>query len=84
MIMSKRLLLETKHKYVPRLVRTPVSNKGLSFDNSINISSTGTYIVTGGLGGSGLEMARWLSENGAHHIVLISRNEPSEIGVKNK
>jgi amino acid adenylation domain-containing protein len=79
---EQEIAFRNKHKYVPRLVRTPVSNKGLSFDNSINISSTGTYIVTGGLGGSGLEMARWLSENGAHHIVLISRNEPSEIGVK--
>jgi acyl transferase domain-containing protein/NADPH:quinone reductase-like Zn-dependent oxidoreductase/surfactin synthase thioesterase subunit/acyl carrier protein len=37
------------------------------------------YIITGGLGGLGLEMARWLADQGAGRIVLNGRSTPSEI-----
>ena len=37
-------------------------------------SSTATYIVTGGCGGIGQALSRWLCDNGARHIVLVSRN----------
>ncbi|KAI0388913.1 6-MSAS [Xylariaceae sp. FL0594] len=33
----------------------------------------GTYVITGGLGALGLEVARWLAEKGARRIVLLSR-----------
>lgn len=33
----------------------------------------GTYLVTGGLGGLGLEFARFLVERGARHLVLVGR-----------
>ncbi len=33
----------------------------------------GTYLVTGGLGGLGLEAARWLVEHGARRLVLVGR-----------
>jgi acyl transferase domain-containing protein len=32
-----------------------------------------TYLVTGGLGGLGLAVARWLVERGARHLVLLGR-----------
>ena len=32
-----------------------------------------SYVVTGGLGGFGLELAHWLVERGARHLVLTSR-----------
>ncbi|KAA8969659.1 type I polyketide synthase [Mycobacterium sp.] len=32
-----------------------------------------TYLVTGGLGGVGLQTAAWLLERGARHLVLVSR-----------
>ncbi|MBP7571049.1 MAG: SDR family NAD(P)-dependent oxidoreductase, partial [Acidobacteria bacterium] len=35
--------------------------------------SDGSYLVTGGLGGLGLRVARWLAERGARHIVLAGR-----------
>jgi acyl transferase domain-containing protein/acyl carrier protein len=33
----------------------------------------GAYLVTGGLGGLGLEVARWMVRNGARHLVLAGR-----------
>ncbi|KAG7507376.1 fatty acid synthase [Solea senegalensis] len=33
-----------------------------------------SYIITGGLGGFGLELAQWLIERGAHKLVLTSRS----------
>jgi acyl transferase domain-containing protein/NADPH:quinone reductase-like Zn-dependent oxidoreductase/SAM-dependent methyltransferase/acyl carrier protein len=33
-----------------------------------------TYLVTGGTRGLGLQTARWLSERGARHLVLVGRN----------
>ncbi|XP_034083372.1 fatty acid synthase [Gymnodraco acuticeps] len=33
-----------------------------------------SYIITGGLGGFGLELAQWLTERGAHKLVLTSRS----------
>jgi acyl transferase domain-containing protein/acyl carrier protein len=37
----------------------------------------GAYLVTGGLGGLGLSMARWMVEHGARHLVLVGRRAPS-------
>ena len=37
------------------------------------VSETGVHLVTGGLGGFGLEAARWLADRGARHIVLAGR-----------
>jgi NADPH:quinone reductase-like Zn-dependent oxidoreductase/acyl carrier protein len=36
-----------------------------------------TYLVTGGLGGLGLVISAWLCEQGATHLVLVGRSEPS-------
>jgi polyketide synthase 12 len=33
-----------------------------------------TYVVTGGLGGLGRTVARWLAEQGARHLVLVGRS----------
>ena len=37
------------------------------------VDADATYLVTGGLGGFGLEVARWLAEQGARHLALVSR-----------
>ncbi len=41
------------------------------------VRADGSYLVTGGLGGLGLEVAQWLVEAGAKHITLVSRSAPS-------
>ncbi len=38
----------------------------------------GTYLITGGAGGFGLELAEWMSKNGARHFALMSRSGPKE------
>ena len=47
----------------------------LDFDiqTSPIIHPDGTYLITGGLGGLGLETAAWLVEQGARHLALLSR-----------
>lgn len=37
----------------------------------------GAYVITGGLGGLGLVVARWLAEGGASRLVLTGRSAPS-------
>ncbi|WP_437819488.1 type I polyketide synthase [Sorangium sp. So ce1078] len=37
----------------------------------------GTYLVTGGLGGLGREIAGWLIAQGAQHLALLGRSAPS-------
>ena len=39
-----------------------------------------TYLITGGHGGLGLAVARWLVEKGARHLVLLSRGGASSAG----
>jgi NADPH:quinone reductase-like Zn-dependent oxidoreductase len=41
-------------------------------------SSEGTYLITGGLGGLGLEVARWMVQRGAKHLVLNGRRPPDQ------
>ena len=50
---------------------------GDSADRGLAIREDGTYLVTGGLGGLGLKVARWLADRGARHLVLVGRSEPS-------
>jgi acyl transferase domain-containing protein len=38
-----------------------------------DLRADGTYLVTGGMGGLGQELARWLVKRGAGHVVLLSR-----------
>ncbi|MGH3823937.1 MAG: type I polyketide synthase [Pseudonocardiaceae bacterium] len=40
------------------------------------VRAGGRYLVTGGLGGLGLTVARWLAECGASHLVLNGRSAP--------
>lgn len=40
------------------------------------ISSEATYLVSGGLGGLGREVATWLVSRGARYLILLSRSGP--------
>jgi acyl transferase domain-containing protein/acyl carrier protein len=57
-------------RYVARLLNCLPSREG---KQSVEIKSDGTYLLTGGLGALGLEVAKWLVSRGAQHLVLTSR-----------
>ncbi len=40
--------------------------------------STHTYLITGGLGGFGVEIAKWMVEHGAKHLALVGRRGDAE------
>jgi acyl transferase domain-containing protein/NADPH:quinone reductase-like Zn-dependent oxidoreductase len=41
---------------------------------SLSIGEASTYVIAGGLGGIGRNVARWLVERGATHLLLLSRS----------
>jgi thioester reductase-like protein len=43
-------------------------------DRQPPLSPEATYLITGGLGGLGLSVARWMVEQGARHLVLVGRS----------
>ena len=49
--------------------RSPIQKMPLGF------SEDGTYLITGGLGGLGLLVARWMIEKGAKNLVLMARSK---------
>ncbi|UXA13859.1 SDR family NAD(P)-dependent oxidoreductase [Mycobacterium sp. SMC-8] len=60
--------------YVPRLVRRTTAPGG----QPLHLRGDATYLVTGGLGSIGLEIAGYLATHGARHLVLTSRRAPGE------
>jgi acyl transferase domain-containing protein/NADPH:quinone reductase-like Zn-dependent oxidoreductase/NAD(P)-dependent dehydrogenase (short-subunit alcohol dehydrogenase family)/acyl carrier protein len=43
-----------------------------------SLQSDGTWLITGGLGGLGLHLARWLVGQGVRRVALIGRQPPNE------
>ncbi len=54
---------------VPRLARSAAPPR-----HSPKLRSDATYMVTGGLGGLGVVVARWLIAQGARHLALLGRS----------
>ena len=59
-----RYMAQAKHVGKIVITQTPAPN--------ISLQSDATYLITGGLGGLGLVTARWLFDQGARHLVLVS------------
>jgi amino acid adenylation domain-containing protein len=45
-------------------------------DEPLRLRADASYLITGGLGGFGLAVARWMADRGARHLVLLSRQGP--------
>ena len=58
-------------QYVLRLARR---TQTISRPERIPVCPNATYLITGGLGGIGLAIARWLVSRGARHLVLAGRS----------
>jgi NAD(P)-dependent dehydrogenase (short-subunit alcohol dehydrogenase family)/acyl carrier protein len=65
-------------RYVPRLIHAPQSQVALDEIKWDGFQPDRTYLITGGRGGLGLQVARWMVEKGARHLVLVGRSEPTE------
>jgi NAD(P)-dependent dehydrogenase (short-subunit alcohol dehydrogenase family)/acyl carrier protein len=60
-------------RYVPRLVR----HVGAAAKKAL-VNNDRSYLITGGLGALGLQVARWLVEQGAQKLVLTGRSGASD------
>ena len=49
----------------------------LPANNSV-IKQDGCYLITGGLGALGLQVANWLVEEGAKNLILVGRSKPNQ------
>lgn len=63
-----QIVLRGDRRLVPRLVRQEDVTTG-----PLSLSASASYLITGGLGALGMHVARWLANNGAGRIILISR-----------
>ncbi len=61
-------------RYAKRLSRATLAN----VKSGTAVRTDGSYIITGGLRGLGLAMARWLVDSGAGRVVLNGRSTPSD------
>jgi phthiocerol/phenolphthiocerol synthesis type-I polyketide synthase D len=68
----------SRQRFVARLSR---AERGPAQRDPV-VRSGAAYIVTGGLGGLGMVVARWLAEAGAGRVVLNGRSEPSDEQLK--
>ena len=59
---------------VPRLRSSPLTN-----DKPFKLKSDAkcSYLITGGLGALGLQVAEWLIDHGARNLLLIGRSQPT-------
>ena len=62
--------LRGSQRYVARLVRRPAAK----ITGPLPVRTDGSYVITGGHQGVGLEIAQWLAEKGARHLRLIGRS----------
>ncbi|HEV7583255.1 MAG TPA: SDR family NAD(P)-dependent oxidoreductase [Mycobacterium sp.] len=72
-IREDQVALRDQAVYVPRLVR-----RGQPIATPLALRDDATYLVTGGLGSVGLEIAGYLAAHGARHLVLTGRRSPSD------
>ncbi|MBF0117311.1 MAG: SDR family NAD(P)-dependent oxidoreductase [Desulfobacterales bacterium] len=70
---ERQIVFNKGNRYAARLCRyKPEENSLISF------KSDASYLITGGMGGLGLEVAKWMAQKGAGFLVLAGRNSPSD------
>src|SRR5207253_2494590 len=61
-------------RFLPQIVKAAAAEFP---DPHLKIVADSSYLVTGGTGGLGLHVVRWLVQEGAAHIAIVSRTRPS-------
>lgn len=70
-----RFMAQAKH--VGKIVITHPVDDGSDEESGL-LQPNASYLVTGGLGGLGLTVARWMADQGARNLVLVGRSAPKE------
>ncbi|MFI8093264.1 SDR family NAD(P)-dependent oxidoreductase [Streptomyces sp. NPDC086080] len=70
-----RLMAQARHtgKIVLSFGRPPTAATGPR-GRAVTVHADGTYLITGGAGGIGGQLALWLADQGARHLVLTGRS----------
>ncbi len=79
MVGAFRFMAQARHtgKVVIRFPETGTEAMETAGVRSLMISDSGSYLITGGLGGIGLRLAQWLAEKGARNLILAGRSRVS-------
>ncbi|MEM7125066.1 MAG: SDR family NAD(P)-dependent oxidoreductase [Chloroflexota bacterium] len=74
-IADTQVAYRSQNRYVAQLTQwqAPDEMQTADFSTQEPLSDHGTYLVTGGLGALGLEIAQQMAEDGAKHLVLTGR-----------
>lgn len=87
--LAKELFAEDTHKVIAyrdkkRYAKYYLNHKVNSFENenSLKFKRFGVYIIIGGLGGIGIEVASYLAKRCKANIVLLSRTREKEVYVR--
>ncbi|MER5356459.1 SDR family NAD(P)-dependent oxidoreductase, partial [Kitasatospora sp. NPDC002551] len=73
-----QLAVRTAGVFVRRLVHAPLGAPA----DEVKWQPGGTVLITGGTGGLGAQVARWLARTGAGHLVLTSRRGSAAPGAE--
>jgi NAD(P)-dependent dehydrogenase (short-subunit alcohol dehydrogenase family)/acyl carrier protein len=65
-----QLAFRQNQRYVARLIRGAQAAEGAP---PWQWRADGSYLITGGLGGLGLQVARWMARQGARRLILLGR-----------
>ncbi len=78
-ITAFRLMAQARHigKIVLSMQNDSVQAVRLPPKDLIRFPAKASYLITGGLGGFGLAVARWMVDRGARHLILTSRRGAS-------
>lgn len=73
---DREIAFSQGRRYAARLIEQAVAPPTVP----LCFGSEGTYLLTGGLGALGLQVAKWMVEKGARHLLLLGRHDPTEAG----
>jgi acyl transferase domain-containing protein/NADPH:quinone reductase-like Zn-dependent oxidoreductase/thioesterase domain-containing protein/acyl carrier protein len=74
-VQAFRFMAQAKH--IGKLVISLPATSQRVASPAPRVRRDATYVITGGLGALGLQVARWLTYHGARHLLLVGRSSPS-------
>ena len=74
---ENRIALRRGVRHTARLEMLPEKQADV-----IHFDADACYLITGGLGGLGLEIARWMERNGACNLILCGRSDPTGLATE--